>query len=245
MKRIKIAGLCLIAVFAFGALAAASASAKTRRPKYYKCVKAPKVGKKFPTGEFANKECTKAKAEGEYRLEELEGENPLTTKSKTTVFKVDGKVVKCTKDVGNGHFLGNFEIGEETITFSGCDINENKKEPCQNITTHPLQGELYYTSKAETEAAIEFSGANFVFAEIKCGAETFVIEGQAVGLVKNSKTGQTITFAVNAGGEQALKELWVEEEYEGSHSLECDGKEATLQTTEDQGPKGVGVYFEG
>ena len=248
MKRIKVVGLCLVAVFALGAVAAASAmAAKPAVPAYEKCVKAAKVGKKY-AGAFSNKECTNAAAEGKYRLEQVDEKQklPFTVKSKNTAFKVAGDVVKCGAGKGKGEIAGEFYPAENvTITFAKCDVNGNKKEPCENITTQPLHGELYYTSKEENAAEILLGRGTF--AEIKCGAKAFVVESEAIGTVKNSKKGQTMTFAVNASGEQALRYIW-----EGEHqintfpdTLEYEGaKEVTLETTlEETGPKGVGVFF--
>src|ERR1700688_198627 len=54
MKRIRIMGLCLVAVFAITAAAAASASAA---PAWYECAKAVKIGKTY-TGKYTDKACT-------------------------------------------------------------------------------------------------------------------------------------------------------------------------------------------
>ncbi len=242
MKSIKIAGPCLVAVFACSAIVAASASgSKPERPEYFKCEKAPKVSGKY-TGEFSNKECTKATSDGKYKLTRLaESKEAFTGKSKGATFTFGGKTVKCKRDTDKGELDGAVWT-YETIIFAGCDVNGKKNEPCENITTHRLFGELYYTSKEETAADIDVSGGR-VFTEIKCGTETFVIEGQLVGTVTNSKSGQAITFAINGKGEQAQKQIWEEEEEYGKFTLEYKGKEATLQTTEAEGPKGVGVFF--
>ncbi len=65
MKRISIVGLCLVAMFAMSAVAAGTASAA---PELKTCVKAEKVGKVYPTGEFSDKYCGKAEAGGKYKI---------------------------------------------------------------------------------------------------------------------------------------------------------------------------------
>lgn len=87
MKRIKIVGLCLVAVFAFSALAAASASAETQ-PEFKVCAKAAKETvewkegappkektkkKSVYTGEWGNKTCTEPVTTDVYRSK---GSNP-------------------------------------------------------------------------------------------------------------------------------------------------------------------------
>lgn len=242
MKHIKIVGLCLVAVLAFSAVAAATASA-SERPEFLKCGKTPKVEKKQPTGEFSNKECTEAQAEGKYRLEAVAEGTPVTGKSKAATFNVDGKVVKCKKSTSEGTLFTQFE-DHVTITFSKCGVNGSSKEPCGTegtITTGPLDADLFFANEEEKEAVLALFGEAGTFAEFTCGTETIAIEGVVVGTVKNSKKGATFTFAVNGSNEQAVKTLWNFGEF-GPVTLESGGKEATLEMTDEQGPKGVGVF---
>jgi hypothetical protein len=241
MKRIKIVGLCLVAVFAFSAVAAASASA-SERPEYKKCGKAPKVGKTYPTGEFSNKECTTAAPGGKYRLEEVPAKTAFTSKSKAATLTVAGKVVKCKKDTDKGEILEQFSATVQ-ITFEGCAINGNKKEPCGTegkIETKLLNVGLYFLNESNTESGVALNAEEGPFAEFKCGTETVTIEGYLIGSVKNSKKGETISFVVT-GGKQAHKTVWVFGEMEPP-GLTAGGGEVTLETTDEQGPKGIGVF---
>ncbi len=247
MKRIKIVGLSLVALFALGAVTAGSAFA-SERPEYKKCGKTPKVEKKTPTGEFSNKECTEAASEGKYRLEGVPANTPFTSKSKGATFKIHGKIVKCKKDTDSGEILSQF-VDTEKITFEDCYINGNKKEAaCGNaasntITTEQLGSQLFYINEAETENGVAlYNEETGVFAEFKCGTETVVIEGILLGSIKNTSKGETITFAVNGGGEQAHRAAWFVGSEMGPLTLESGGEEATLETTDEQGPKGVGVF---
>lgn len=67
MKRIRIVGLCLVAVFALSAVAVSAASAETA-PTYKVCAKVKETGK------FNDKKCSVAskggKKEGDYELSE-------------------------------------------------------------------------------------------------------------------------------------------------------------------------------
>ncbi len=243
MKSIKIAGLALVAVFAFSAIAAGSAFAEGR-PEYKLCAKAPKVEKKY-TGEYSDKGCTTEATEGKYKLDDVAGGTAFSGKSKASTFTVAGKVIKCKKDVITGEINDQF-ADTDKITFSGCAVNGNKSEPCGNVApgtieTAQLSSGLYFVNEAETQAGIALNGEEGVFAEFKCGAETIVIEGYLLGTVTGGK-GITATFAVS-GGKQAIQEVWLFESPIAVH-LESNGEEATLETTEEEKPavKGVGVF---
>ena len=253
MKRIRIVGLCLVAVFALSAVAAASASAA--EPAFEACIKTPKVGKSYPTGEFSNKECTASATEGKYKLEPVAEGTKFTSKSKGATFTINGKVVKCKKDANAGEFLGGRAV-IEVITFSDCGVNGNKKEPCESegagagtIKTEPLVGVLSYINSSETELGIamgNFFGPSFV--SYKCGAEPAVTDvgGLVVGTIKNTSKGDTITFAVNGGGQQERRAYW-EEGNENPNHLYTEPTaghqvEATFTTVDEQASKGIGAF---
>jgi hypothetical protein len=126
MRSIKVLGLCLVAVFAFSAVAAASAFAE-EAPQFAKCVKAgteevewkETVGgkektekKKVDTGAYSNKECSvpntgntyrskgahpEAKGEGKYEAEALKERGAGVS------FAVKSKETKITTHGVAGH----------------------------------------------------------------------------------------------------------------------------------------------
>lgn len=119
-------GLCLVAVFAFSALAAASASAA---PEYKQCVKAGKETvewkegapgheklkkKSVTTGAWENKECSKEDTTDLYRLK---GSNPgpegkyelEAVEPETIGFKGKGKGATFTAEIE----IGKTEVGEK------------------------------------------------------------------------------------------------------------------------------------
>ena len=81
MKRIKIVGLCLIALFAFSAVAAASAFAEGR-PEYKLCAKVAKVEGKY-NGSYSDKGCTTEATGGKYEREEVAENTAFTGRSNT------------------------------------------------------------------------------------------------------------------------------------------------------------------
>ena len=65
MKRMRILGLALVAVFAVVAITAGAASAK---PTWKACVKTEKNEAKEYTGSFSDKLCSKGEANGKYEI---------------------------------------------------------------------------------------------------------------------------------------------------------------------------------
>jgi hypothetical protein len=246
-------GLCVLAACVVGAVASASALALggpgDAVPGYYKCVKAKKVGKTY-TGEFSEKEClTAAGGTGKYELEvvesgKFEGKSKVTTLTTHTTKGV-AVVVVCKKDKSSGEIVSENEVVEETIAFEDCAVG---KEKCGNvgpetIETAPRSGLLVWLNEAKTEAGILLSGKHF--ATFKCGTETVEVDGTLEGTVTIAgKKGPTITFAVNAGKEQAEKSIWLEGPA-GPFNLYTEPNpgerlETTLASVETQkGPAGV------
>jgi len=158
MKRIRIVGLCLVAVFALSAVAASSASAFLLHT-YKECAKAVKVGKTYP-GHFTSKECTlasKVETGGKYELVNPTGKE-FTSKSKVSTLyvyipaveaeplnggAVAGKVT-CKTSAGTGKYTSEM-LSESVITFKTC-TSEGKKctsagAPVGDIITFPLSTE--------------------------------------------------------------------------------------------------------
>ncbi|HEY2719991.1 MAG TPA: hypothetical protein VGI52_10185 [Solirubrobacteraceae bacterium] len=262
MKSIRTIGLCLIAVFAIGAVAAASASA-AESPTFKSCGKATKVGKTY-IGHYTSKECTaasKVETGGKYELKEVEGV-PVTVKSKATNLTLKGKVVKCKKDKGTGEIAGG-EVVFLTFTFEGCAVNGNKKEPCTTtghapgtIVTNELIGEPKWINSAETQTGLVVFGLGFEFAIFDCGSGPLKLKSIVVGTATTTKKGVTAAFKV-VGGKQEMRAIWEEgEEQTGfgetlpfflyTTPKEEEEKptieEATMEGTEELGAKGVGLF---
>jgi hypothetical protein len=254
MKTIKIAGLCLVAVFAFTALATASASAAAE-PEYQVCAKAAKAEKGSPykyLGHYADKECTtpgaEAEGHGKYELNELNGVVgiPFTTKSKASVIKAGALEVECKKDVGKGEvFRGG--IDNEEITFSKCVIKGTKEacttagEEAGTIKTATLVSQLKYVNKEEEEFGdtlydIEGPVVTFSCAE----GETVELYGGVTGSLATNGKKSSFAFAGNepfwSGGEEYAIPLQTASEEEAGLST----TEARKYAKETAGvPKGV------
>ena len=263
MKRIRTIGLCLVAIFAISAGAAASASA-AESPTFKSCVKAAKVGKTY-VGKFTSKECTaasKVATGGKYELAEVEEGKPVTVKSKATTLTLKGKVVKCKKDVGKGEILGP-EVEFLTLTFEKCGINGSTKAPCTTtghapgtIVTNELIGEPKWVNSAETQAGLLVFGLGFEFAVFDCGSGPLKLKSVVIGTATNTSKGITVAFKLS-GGKQEKRAYWQEGEEQTSFGeylpfyLYTTPKEeeetptieeATLEGAEELAPKGVGIF---
>jgi hypothetical protein len=135
-RRIRIVGLCLIAVFALSAVIATAAQAETQ---FGQCVKTLKVGKVYK-GQYTNKECTaKATPEEEalggktnkYKWEGGPGHKAtFLAKGKTVTIMVGAVEVSCKKSSGLGTVRNSQNISA-TLTFTTCTQPKNENEKCQ------------------------------------------------------------------------------------------------------------------
>ncbi len=249
MKRIRIIGLCLVAVFAMGVVAVASASAESY-PNYKSCVK--KMG-----GDYTAKTCvasSKVVGTGKYELVSVVLPSKFASKSKgdTITAKVEGKtvVVTCKKDKDEGEITGT-ETDTEVITLEGCILNGNKKEPCGTagkITTPTLTSQLVFVNKEETKVADLLYSEVSYFVSFKCGTKTVELNGELLGEItgdiNTANKDYTITFAV-VGGKQTPSFEWYPEyeEYFGPYRLYTGAEvEATFESGFAQ--KGAVVYVE-
>ncbi len=176
MRHLRFVGLCLVAVFAFGAVSAASASAA--EPALYECAKAGKETvewkegapgkektkkKAVYTGGYLDKKCTEATSadvyrikgahpgpEGKYELQEGVGKGK-EFKGKGAGADLETPVgeVRCTSSADAGKFTGP-KTGYLTATFKSCATLGHK---CNSvgaatgeIKTEELEGEVGYIS---------------------------------------------------------------------------------------------------
>lgn len=183
MKRMRIVGLCLVAVFAFSAVVAANAFAEA--PEFMVCGKAAKSGKLY-TGKYNSKTCSTEATEAEqkegkknkYEREPYtsakkkgyKGKNAGTPKN-LAIDPLTGKGVageikgatECTKEAVVGEVTGPKTekwhtvytncIGDETPCHT-AGASEKKKE----IKTEELEGTLVFLNTAHTEVGLRVKG---------------------------------------------------------------------------------------
>jgi len=210
MKRIRIMGLCLVALFAFSAVAVSSASAS---PAFMKCVKVK--GAKFIKG------CGSEGGKGGYEKQAVTADEAFKNKngvSNLLVF-IPGKGIvgdtKCDKAKGSGNVLpGGTEV-ETTVQFEKCESSEKTCTSVQagekkgDITTNPLSGTLNANSEAKSGVAITIGGkGGGNSAEFDCeGLEIStagVVSGEQAGDVGKASKSSSNVFETNAEGEPTI-----------------------------------------
>jgi hypothetical protein len=197
MKRMKIMGLCLVAVFAVtAAFAATSASAL---PEFGVCV--AKAG----TGKYKNSNCTEkagklvSEKNFEFKKEIPVGKFGLTAEGGHSALSTEeGSTIECTGSSTKGEFKVKESGGKQSPTkevtkviakFTGCtELGkncQNKGAPLGEITTNELDGPIGYISKATKTVGQELH-------PIKAKALFVTFECEGVGKIEvgQSKTGK-------------------------------------------------------
>ena len=250
MRRIPVVALCLVAVFAFSAVLAASAFAEA--PEFMVCAKA-----QGGNGKYMNKACTEASATSEGNYERApwtaakkvgfkgknvgrsknEADDPLTT-------PVENKgTTECDKEKVQGEVTGP-KTETWTTSYSTCS---SFAAPCTtagaklgDVTTEELEGELIFLNAAKTEVGLKVkpkAGKGHLLAEYECevGATVKVtgeiLAGPITGDIEQAS--KTSTVKVEKGPLGMQSNMYPE----GRHS-ENEGKNffewASNATTPDQ-----------
>src|SRR6185437_11033326 len=128
MRSLRTLALALVAACAVCAVAVGSASAAA--PEYGRCLKVPKIEKKYG-GAYVDKGCTKAattkeKEEGKKnKYEWLPGGVKLkqtSTGGKATLQEVGKYAVGCDSESSVGEYSGTKEAKHLFVTFKGCKV---------------------------------------------------------------------------------------------------------------------------
>jgi hypothetical protein len=209
MRRIRIVGLCLVAVFAIGAVTATGASAFGEPPEVGRCL--PKAG-----GDWKNSGCSVPSTATEKKFEwypafkaNKHGETKLAEKLKFTSSAKEGALIQletvkeekiiCKGTNGNGK-EGQTSEGEVTgpktnvatkIIFRGCEFTE--VGVCKNtatsgeITVNDLDGTIGF--QTETGEQKKWKVANLfkpktgsIFTEFTCGGAPVVVKSNSESL---------------------------------------------------------------
>lgn len=119
MNRLRLIGLCIVAVVATSAVMTASASAVAPEPEYGRCIKKVKVD----GSGFADSKCNKGVA-SKAKYEWLPG---AVKKGQTTLNTTGGTLetvnklgVHCTSETSTGEYLGSKEVKNIIVRFKGC-----------------------------------------------------------------------------------------------------------------------------
>ena len=232
MKRIKIAGSCLLVACAFSAMVAASAWATA--PEYGRCLKAEKIGKTY-NGGFTDSKCTKASGTntGKYKWIPGAEKGEFTTAGGVGVLtQVSGAGVECQKETSNGHFVpgNNKEEAGVVVRFTGC---KSLELPCETegaakgeLVTNELEGIVGWANKASKKTDLELYPAKSVssgfFIEFHCSGLVVKVRGKVLAPIKNDKMTSTETLKFVASKGIQNPDEW--EEAKGLQILEASFK---------------------
>jgi hypothetical protein len=208
MRRIKIMGLCLVAVFAMTAVAVSSASAA---PSFFECAKVA-----AGTGKFTNKTCSTEGTgktakyelkEGVGKGKEFKGKGGAATLHTPAV----GGEVKCKSFKDKGLVATPTTESKVISEFKTC---ESLKKKCVSpgakagtIITKNLKGVLGYITKSPLSVGVALSPeTGTVLAEFNCEGLEIETTGSVIGEQKGdintfSKTSENV-FKVSGGGVQ-------------------------------------------
>jgi hypothetical protein len=224
MKRFKLMGLCLVAVFALAAAAAANASAGV--PTWSECAKAPKVGKTYPTGEFSNKECTTKAAGGKYLLQEGLGKGkgfkgssgPAVLHVKTWLG--NGTNIECTKSKSSGTPVLPNKVKDVEVTFEKCvalgtKVCASAGAKKGDIVLKGMKGEFGYLEEGEPPVVgqkleSEAGGYTAVIGSFECEGLRVTVTGGVIGVQSKDvnvidKEFETVDTATESIGEHEYK----------------------------------------
>ena len=184
MKRIRIVGLCLVAVFGISAVAAADASAAA--PEIGRCVKVA-----AGAGKFSSSTCTTEKAGGSFEWMPGAVKNKFTTKGGLATLETrNGTTVNCETETSGGEYTSPKTVGGVVVKFNGCQSGGFK---CKTVGT--AEGELV-TKTLEGVIGIEKKGATLkankiafdlfpagktgLFIEFGCGPLSVKVQGSVL-----------------------------------------------------------------
>jgi hypothetical protein len=222
MKRMRVAVLCLAAMFAAGALVSASASA-AELPAFYECAKTEKVEGRY-TGKYTDKECEKEASQEEiekgttnkWELQEWDKKESTRKKfegkSAPMYWAVDNVASECIKSSIKGNVTGPKTIGDITLIGSGCEfIGE-----CSNTSTagevvfKSLTGEIGYINKTKKEVGVDLKPESGSYlTEFECGELKLRLAGSVIGRISpiNIMSKDTEFKFSGSGGKQEIEKF--------------------------------------
>jgi hypothetical protein len=227
MKRIGIAGMCLVAALAFSVVVAGSAWATA--PEYGRCIK--KKTKSLPA--YSNSKCTLEAKEiktASYEWVPGAAKTKFTSTGGVGVLETVGNAgVECSGEKSDGEFEpGNNK--EETgifVTFTGCKA---EGLPCTSaghaageLETNELEGLVGWENKLKKKTALELHPAKSVtsglFIEFECSGLVIKVRGNVLVPVKNDSMVESTELKFVAKGGKQKPEKW--EENSGKQILEA------------------------
>jgi hypothetical protein len=264
MRRIRIAGLCLVAVFVMGAVFAGAASAAN--PEYGRCIKegAKEVSK------YDNSKCIKLASEdpgteaekikkGSYVWHTGVVKTGFTAALKpSTIATLETKAgtkVTCTGLSAAGKYTGLTTVSVQKTDFTGCESGGIK---CNTtgagtgvIKVKELEGELGVITKGTPSTKDKIgnvlfpaggsptSGSEFV--EFACGGLTVKVKNSVISPVSANamKLTATVKYTAAKGVQKPTKfvggpNMFLESKFSAAPYEQSGQSAATIQTNEEK-----------
>jgi hypothetical protein len=230
MRRIKIAGLCLVAVFAVSVAFAGTASATA--PEYGQCLK----GAEHSKSNYDSAKCFKLA--GEDAVSEAEQlkkgvwkftpgfipgkTNFSTTGGLATLKTKGGKTVTCESEKSTGKYLedGTNKKEETTVEFAGCKSSgfacTTTGKGTGELVTNALLGEVNWENKVKFKTALKLwpKPPNLHFIDFNCVGLHIEVRGKGeesgAGILVNVKNGamkseEILKYKATSGVQKPVK----------------------------------------
>lgn len=184
MRRIRVVGLCVLAVFAVGAIATSAASAEP--PEFGRCLKKAKA----EGAGYSDSKCNKGVSEGaQYEWSTVIPKPKFTSaiKSGTTLTLETVSKTKwtCKGETASGEVAGPKGIAGLVATLTGCESAGLK---CQSdgivgeIVTHSLSGTIGYETESGERPTWQIAeswqaAGGGEFATFSCGPAAAKVRG--------------------------------------------------------------------
>jgi hypothetical protein len=192
MKRTKVLGLALVAVFAISAVVSATASAVL--PAFFHCSQVAKGTGTYPTKVACEKKEKAGEEPREWSITEVVAGSKIkfSTKGGTATLKAAGNTVECEESVtpNEDEITGPKSVTSKAVKFKGCHKGTTECKStgaaAKEIVTKPLVGEIgYLSSSAKTVGTKLAPSPAGTFVEFTCGTASTTVEGCVVGQDKN------------------------------------------------------------
>jgi hypothetical protein len=181
MRPLRLAGLCLVAVFTTSAVIVASAWA-LEAPEIGRCV--AKAG-----GQFTNNLCTKKAVTGKtgpFEWEPGAVKNKFTGTGGVATLETVKKVkVSCKTEASAGEYTSPKTVGNISVVFTGCESDGFKCDTVGSaegeLKTNLLAGTLRWQTITKSKVAIDLvPQSTELFIEFSCGPAPVVVKGSVM-----------------------------------------------------------------
>jgi hypothetical protein len=198
MRSPRVLGLCVVTALTVSAVVAGPASALP--PEYGRCVKVPKIEKKY-NGAYTDKGCTIKSETSSGKYEWLPGGVKLgqtSTGGKGTLQEVGKYAVGCESESSTGEYVGTKEAKHVVVTFKGCHVPPfictSPGHAAGELVTKELEGRVVWKSEVKHEASVDLfptpekmGEPEPKFIAFSCGALTVVVRGSVLVPIQANK----------------------------------------------------------